>query len=85
MEKIEITPQILNNNGFILKADGWLWTKWGDEFSNYIHIQFRKNEGVRKIELNFTNVHCTIMVNDICTIDWFNQLLKVLNIEKQMN
>ena len=84
MEKIEIIPQILNDNGFVLKNDGWLWTQYGVEFSNYIHIQFRKNGGMRRIELNFTNVQCTIMVNDICTIDWFNQLLRILNIEKQI-
>jgi len=83
MEKI--TPQILEKNGFELKPDGWLWTQWGDESSNYIHIQFRKNGGIRKIELNFTNaVYCTIMTSEICTVDWLNQLLKVLKIDKQI-
>ena len=81
----EITPQILEKNGFELKSDGWLWTQWGDELSNYIHIQFKKNGGVRRIELNFTNaVFCKFMVSGICTVDWFNRLLKVLKIDKQI-
>ena len=81
----EITPQILEKNGFELRPDGWLWTQWGDEFTNYISIQFRKNEDIRRIILNFTNVvYCNIMVREICTIDWLNQLLKVLKIDKQI-
>lgn len=83
--KTEITPQILEKNGFELKPDGWLWSQWGDEFSNYIHIQFRKNGGIRRIELNFTNVvHCTIMTGEICTVDWLNQLLRLFKIDKQI-
>lgn len=80
----EITPQILEKNGFELKPDGWLWSQWGDEFTNYIHIQFRKNGDVRRVELNFINVHCTIMVRGICTVDWLNQLLELLKIDKQI-
>lgn len=83
--KTEITPQILKKNGFELKPDGWLLTQWGDEFSNYIHIQFRKNGGVRRIELNFINVvYCNIKCNENCTVDWLNQLLKLFKIEKQI-
>ena len=81
----EITPQILEKNGFEMKSDGWLWTQWGDDFTNYIHIQFRKNGCVRRIELSFTNaVYCTIMTSEICTVDWLNQLLKLLKIDKQI-
>lgn len=83
--KTEITPKILAKNGFELKHDGWLWTQYGSEFSNYIHIQFKKNGGVRRTELNFTNaVHCTIRVCGICTVDWLNQLLELLKIDKQI-
>ena len=80
----EITPQILEKNGFEMKPDGWLWTQYGDENSNYIHIQFRKNGDIRRVELNFINVHCTIMVRGICTVDWLNQLLELLKIDKQI-
>lgn len=81
----EITPQILEKNGFELKPDGWLWTQWGDESSNYIHIQFRRNGGIRLIELWFTNiVYCTIRCNENCTVDWLNQLLQLLKIDKQI-
>lgn len=81
----EITPQILEKNGFELKSDGWLWTQWGDEFTNYIHIQFRKNGSVRRVEMCFTNVvFCKFMVSDICTIDLLNQLLKLFKIDKQI-
>lgn len=81
----EITPHILAKNGFELKPDGWLWTQWDDEFSNYIHIQFRKNGGVRRIGLNFINVvYCNIKCNENCTVDWLNQLLKLFKIEKQI-
>ncbi|MGM9685214.1 MAG: hypothetical protein ACI3YI_03180 [Bacteroidaceae bacterium] len=69
----EITPQILEKNGFELNPDVWLWSQFGDEFTNYIHIQFRKNGGVRKIELNFKNVVLySIMSNGICPVDWLN-------------
>lgn len=80
----EITPQILKNNGFKPMPDGWLWTQWGSEFTDYISIQFRKNGGIRMVELNFINVHCTIRVSGICTIDWMNQLLELLKIDKQI-
>ena len=81
----EITSQILAKNGFELKPDGWLWTQWGDELSNYIHIQFKKNGGVRRVEISFTNVvFCKFMVSGICTVDWLNQLLQLLNIDKQI-
>lgn len=81
----EITPQILKNNGFKPMPDGWLWTQWGSEFTDYISIQFRKNGGIRRIELNFTNIiQCSIRVNDICTVDWLNQLLELLKIDKQI-
>lgn len=81
----EITPQILKNNGFKPMPDGWLWTQWGDELSNYIYIQFRKNGGIRQIELDFKNaVHCIIMTSEICTVDWLNQLLKLFKIDKQI-
>lgn len=80
----EITPQILEKNGFELKPDGWLWSQWGDEFSNYIHIQFR-NRFIRRIELNFVNfVYCAIRVDGVRTVDWLNQLLKLLKIDKQI-
>ena len=83
--KTEITPQILEKNGFELKPDGWLWSQWGDELSNYIHIQFRKNGGIRRVELSFINVvHCTIMNSEICTVDWLNQLLQLLKIDKHL-
>ena len=83
--KTEITPQILEKNDFELNSDGWLWTQWGDEFSNYIYIQFRKNGGIRRIELDFKNaVHCTIMTGEICTVDWLNQLLRLFKIDKQI-
>jgi len=80
----EITPQILEKNGFEMKSDGWLWTQWGDDFTNYIHIQFRKSGGIRMVELSFINVHCTIRVCRICTVDWLNQLLELLKIDKQI-
>ena len=54
---IEITPEILKENGFELKPDGWLWHEFfGNEYQNYIFIQFRKGcKEVRTCELNFTN------------------------------
>lgn len=54
IEPIPITPEILEENGFELKADGWLWSNEGLEDQNYIFIQFRKGcEGVRNCEINF--------------------------------
>jgi len=51
---IPITPEILEQNGFELKPDGWLWSNEGLEDQNYIFIQFRKvGEGVRNCEINF--------------------------------
>ena len=81
----EITPQILEKNGFELKPDGWLWSQFGDEFTNYIHIQFRKDGSVRRINLNFKNVvYYSIVSSGICPVDWLNRLLKLLNINKQI-
>lgn len=57
LKPIELTPEILEKNGFVLKPDGWLWCEHAEiEDKNYIFIQFKKGcEEVRLVELNFVN------------------------------
>lgn len=82
---IQLTPEILEKNGFILKSDGWLWCKEkGIEEQNYIFIQFRKGaEEVRNCELNFVGrVQATY--RDLHYFHQLQQALRLCNIEKEI-
>lgn len=53
---IQIIPEILKKNGFILESCGYCWyQEQGIDFQNYILVTFRKNGEPRTVEMNFIN------------------------------
>ena len=88
IEPILITPVILEEIGFVLKPDGWLWcADDGNEYQNYIFIQFRRGGGdgfsVRKCEINFFNKALAVFRN----IQYVHQLqhtMRICGINKEI-